>query len=300
MVAALQNQQNAGWYRFRIGDLECTSVWDGYIHHSYDGLFPNADPEEMARLKVEYRLPIDYIPMDLNPVVVNMGDRLVLIDAGMGQYSDMFGDKMGRLLENMAAAGLDPADIDVVLMTHLHPDHSFGLRRPDMSAAFPNAEIHVSRQDWEEWTDAENLTRSDHKKAWTQGTLEALKPYEGKVKTFEIGDEVLPGVTSVSAAGHSSGQSAFVFESKGEKVMFTGDLAHHQVYDPIHPEWYFHMDFDSDPALGAQAKRDVFEKVCAEGIRYHGYHFPFPGLGDLTKEADGTFRFHLEPVTPRL
>lgn len=300
MVAKKQNRQNDGWYRFFVGELECTSIWDGYIHHGYEGIYPNADAEEMARLKAEYRLPEDFIPMDLNPVVVNMGDRLVLIDAGMGRYSDMFGNTMGHLTRNMEAAGLDPADVDVVLMTHLHPDHSFGLIHPDSSPVFPNAELHVSRLDWEEWTDKENLERNDHKKPWTEGTIASLKPYEGKINLFEMGDAVLPGVTTMSVAGHSSGQAAFIFESKGEKVVFTGDVAHHHIYDPIHPEWYFHMDFDTDPALGASAKRDIFERVCAEGILYHGYHFPFPGLGEIVPAADGTYRWFGDQFTPRL
>ncbi|MZR13431.1 MBL fold metallo-hydrolase [Maritimibacter sp. DP07] len=300
MVAKRLNTQNAGWYRFLIGDFECTSLWDGYIHHGYEGIFPNADSEEMERLKAEYRLPQDFIPMDLNPVVVNMGDKLVLIDAGMGKYSDMFGETMGLLEENMAAAGLDPADVDIVLMTHLHPDHSFGLIKSDGSAVFPNAEVHVSRLDHEEWTDPANLDRNDHKKPWTEGTIQALKPYEGKIKLFELGEEVLPGVTTMSVVGHSSGQAAFIFESKGDQVVFTGDAAHHHIFDPIHPEWYFHMDFDTDPERGAQAKADIFERVCDDGILYHGYHFPFPGLGEIVPAGDGTYRWIGDQFTPRL
>tara|TARA_R110000751_G_scaffold307401_1_gene428440 strand:- start:21 stop:404 length:384 start_codon:yes stop_codon:yes gene_type:complete len=119
MTAKLLNTQNAGWYRFKIGQLECTTIWDGYIHHGYEGIFPNADPAEMARLKKEYRLPEDHIPMDLNPAVVNTGDKLILIDAGMGKTSDMFGDTMGHTVDNLAAAGINPDDIDMVLMTHL-------------------------------------------------------------------------------------------------------------------------------------------------------------------------------------
>lgn len=300
MPAKKQNQQNAGWYRFLVGDFECTSIWDGYIHHGYEGIYPNAEAEEMARLKAEYRLPEDFIPMDLIPATVNTGDRLVLIDAGMGQYSDMFGDTMGHTLKNLAAAGIDPGDIDTILMTHLHPDHSFGLVNPDMSPAFPKAEIYVSRPDFEEWTAEENLLRNDHKKPWTEGTIASLKPYGDKVNLFELGDTIMPGVTTMSVAGHSSGQAAFIFESKGEKVVFTGDVAHHHIFDPVHPEWFFHMDFDTDPELGARAKTDIFSRVAKEGILYHGYHFPFPGIGDIVPHPDGTYRWFGDQFTPRL
>jgi len=297
--APKQGTQNAGWYRFHLGDFECTVAWDGYIHHSYEGIYPNAAPEEMARLKAENRLPVDHIPMDLNPVVVNTGDRLVLIDTGMGKWSTMFGDKMGRLTENLAAAGIAPEQIDDILMTHLHPDHSFGLVHPDGTPIYPNARLHVCDADWAEWTDERNLTRNDFRKPWTEGTLKAVAPYRGRLQLFRAGDKLLNCVTTASVAGHARGMTAFIFESRGQKVMFTGDVAHHQIYDPVHPEWFFHMDYDSDPQQGARAKSVIFGRAVDEGIRFHGYHFPYPGLGDLERQADGTYRFHAEAVTPR-
>ena len=194
MSAPFQGTQNAGWYRFCVGKLECTALWDGYIHHGYEGIFPNADPTEMLRLKEAYRLPLDHIPMDLNPVVVNTGDRLYLIDAGMGRTSTMFGDTMGRLMENLAAAGFKPGQVDAVLMTHLHPDHSFGLINPDGSKAFPNADLYCSEADWAEWTDESNLRRNDFRAAWTDGTLKAVGPYRDRLKLFNAGEMLAPGL----------------------------------------------------------------------------------------------------------
>lgn len=300
MAGKKLNTQIAGWYRFKVGEFECTSIWDGYIHHAYDGLFPNGDQAELDRLKIEYRLPEDHIPMDLNPVVVNTGDKLVLIDAGMGTYSTVFGDTMGYTQDNMKAAGINPEDIDVILMTHLHPDHSFGLIDAEGQAVYPNATLYVARLDWEEWTDEANLTRNDHKGPWTEGTLAAVKPYRDRLELFDLGADLMPGVGTMSVAGHSLGQAAFIFENNGEKVVFTGDAAHHHVFDPVHPEWFFHNDYDSDPQQGADAKAEIFARAVDEGIRYHGYHFPFPGLGDIVRIPDGTYRFHGEAVTPRL
>jgi len=228
MTAKILNTQNAGWYRFKVGGLECTTIWDGYIHHAYEGIFPNADPAEIARLKKEYRLPEDYIPMDLNPAVVNTGDKLILIDAGMGKASQMFGDALGCTVDNLRAAGIDPDDIDIVLMTHLHPDHSFGLIHEDGSAVYKNADLYVSDVDWAEWTDEANLTRNDFRKDWTEGTLAAVAPYRARLKLVKMGEEIMPGIKTMSVAGHSLGQCAYIFESNGEKVVFTGDVAHHQ------------------------------------------------------------------------
>lgn len=300
MSAPCQNRQNAGWYRFRIGDFEGTAVWDGYIHHSYDGIYPNADPAEMLALKQAHRLPLDHIPMDLNPVVVNTGEKLLLIDAGMGQSVQWFGPGMGRLMQNLAAAGIAPQDIDAVLMTHLHPDHAYGLILADGSAAFPKAEVYCSDLDWAEWTNPESLKLDSFRAPWTQGVLAAIQPYAGRIRTFAAGDRLFPGVSTVSVAGHAAGMCAYRFESQGEKVIFTGDVAHHQVFDPSHPEWFFHMDYDTSPEQGAAAKSSIFAKVVAEKIRFHGYHFPFPGLGDVLPMEDGTYRFHAEAFSPRL
>lgn len=300
MSAPFQNNQNAGWWRFKLGDWECTVIWDGYIHHAYEGIYPNADPAEMARLQRLYRLPPDHIPMDLNPVIVNTGENLILIDTGMGKKRPLFGEFMGRTEENMRAAGIDPKDIDVILMTHLHPDHSFGLINQDGAALYPNARLYCTQKDWDEWTNEENLTRNDHYKEWTEGTLESVAPYRERLTLFEPGEEVLPRVKTMSVAGHSLGQVAYIFENGGDKVVFTGDVAHHQVYDPIHPEWFFHMDYDSDPELGARAKSDIFKRVVGEQIRFHGYHFPYPGLGVIEDQGDGTYLFHADLPNPRI
>lgn len=300
MTASKLNSQNSGWYRFTIGDLECTSLWDGYIHHGYEGIFPNAPATEMARLQEAYHLPSDHIPMDLNPVVVNTGNKLILIDAGMGRSSQMFGPFLGRLTENMRASGIEPEDIDAVLMTHLHPDHSFGLIQPDGSAAFANADLYCTEADWSEWTDAANVTRNDFRGPWTEGTLAAVAPYRDRLHLFQPGDELFPGVSTFSVAGHAAGMCAYIFESQGEKVVFTGDVCHHQVYDLYHPEWFFHMDYDTNPQQGAEAKAAILAKTVVEGIRFHGYHFPFPGLGDVVQAEDGTYRFHAQAFNPRM
>ncbi|WMS43779.1 MBL fold metallo-hydrolase [Acuticoccus sp. MNP-M23] len=300
MAAPRLNTQVPGWYRFLIGEFECTIIWDGYIHHLYDGLFPNGDPAEVQRLQEAYRLPLDHIPMDLNPALVNTADRLFVVDTGMGQKRPIMGDFTGKMAQNMASAGLHQADVDVVLITHMHPDHTFGLIRPDGSKTYPNADLVVPRIDWEEWTDTRNLGRDDFRGVWTEGILEAVAPYRDRIRLVEPGEQPFAGVSVMSVAGHSSGQCAYIFESNGEKVIFTGDATHHHVFDPHHPEWFFHNEFDSNPAQGAEAKATVFRKAVDERLRFHGYHFPYPGLGIIIPADDGSFRYLPDMPTPRL
>jgi glyoxylase-like metal-dependent hydrolase (beta-lactamase superfamily II) len=301
MTAPLTHRQNAGWHRFRLGAFEGTVVWDGYIHHGYEGIFPNAPAEEMARLQQAYRLPSDHIPMDLNPVVINTGEKLYLIDTGMGPTVTWWGETMGHLLPNLSAAGIAPEQIDAILITHLHPDHCFGLLDALGRPAFPNAEVYVSDDDWAEWTDQSSLRRTNsHHASWTEGALKSIEPYRDRVKIFKAGDRLAPELTTFSVRGHAAGMVAYIFESEGEKMAFTGDVCHHQVYDPYHPEWFFHMDFDTSPEQGAASKRAIFEKCVAEDILFHGYHFPYPGMGEMVDHGDGTYRFLPTLVNPRL
>lgn len=300
MSAPFQKTQNAGWHRFNIGAFEGTVIWDGWIDHGYDEFWPNGDRDELNRLIAEYQLATPTFAMDLNVVVVNTGDRLIAVDAGMGRDITWFGEDMGEMPSNMAHAGIDPKDIDTVLMTHLHPDHVCGLIHPDGSAVFPNAELFVSEPDWAEWTDESRLDLTDHRGPWTAEAIRSVKPYLDRVKLFQMGDKLFDGVSTIAGPGHSGGQTGFLFESEGEKIVFTGDVAHHAIFDPIHPEWAFHSEYDTDPALGAQSKAELFAQVVRDDIRFHGYHFPFPGLGRIVDAGDGTYRFVADPVSPRL
>ncbi|MGZ9810260.1 MBL fold metallo-hydrolase [Pseudoroseicyclus sp. H15] len=301
MNAPVTNRQNAGWHRFRLGAFEGTVVWDGYIHHPYESFFPNAPAEEMARLKEEYRLPEDHIPMDLNPVVMNTCGKLWLIDTGMGPTVTWWGETMGEIISNLKAAGIEPDQIDGILLTHLHPDHAFGLIDAEGRAAFPNATLYVSDVDWAEWTNEANVSKTDsHIGSWTEGARKAVAPYRDRLSIFKAGEDIAPGITTFSVAGHAAGMVAFIFESEGQKMAFTGDACHHQVYDPHHPEWFFHMEFDTSPEQGTEAKRAIFKKCVEEGITFHGYHFPYPGMGEIIDHGDGTYRFMPVMVNPRL
>jgi len=150
---------------------------------------------------------------------------------------------------------------------------------PTAAPLFQTQTFIAGKTDWAEWTNEENLSRNDFRGPWTQGTLEAVAPYRHRLRLFKSGASLAPGLTTHSVAGHAAGMVAYIFESEGQKVMFTGDLAHHQVFDPHHPEWFFHMDYDTDPALGAAAKAEVFAKGGCGEYPLPRVPFPLPRAG---------------------
>jgi glyoxylase-like metal-dependent hydrolase (beta-lactamase superfamily II) len=299
MTSEIRNTQNAGWYRFKVGAFECTAIWDGYLLQTYQGIYPNAKPGELETLREDNLLHPDHIPMDLNVLVVNTRKNLLVVDAGMGETVKMFGEGMGRMRENLRAAGIDPADVDHVLMTHLHPDHAFGLIDNRAAAVFPKAVFCVTQPELDEWTAEAKLQLNDFRVDWVKGTIPAVAPYRDRLRVVEEGSRIVEGVSVTMAAGHSSGQCCYRFESQGQKLLVIGDTAHHPIYDLVHTDWYYSMDYDSNPSQGAEAKEKIFAEIADSGAFVLAYHFPFPGLGRIARR-NGAYAFYPIPFNPLL
>lgn len=284
------NTQNTGWFRFKLGEFECTAVWDGRLFQPYEGIYPNADPQELAKLKHKYRLPKDFIPMDLNVLVVNTGKHIILCDPGMGKNSTMFGEGMGFMVDNLIASGIDPDDVDLVLLSHLHPDHSYGLLSDRGTPVFKNARLGVARPEWDYWTDDAKLGVSDFRAQWVKGTIEAVAPYRERMLWVEDNAVLVPGVIAKWTPGHSPGHSAYLFQSSGSSLMSLGDCTHHAVYEVQHPEWYYSTNYDTVPDQAVASRFMIYNLIVAGNYQVMGYHFPWPGIGHIEKR-DGIFEF---------
>jgi glyoxylase-like metal-dependent hydrolase (beta-lactamase superfamily II) len=283
------NPRDLGWFRFKLGEFECTAVWDGTLYQPYEGIYPNADPGEIRNLMKKYDLPQDNIPMDLNVLIVNTGQDLIMVDPGMGT-GDIFGDGMGHMPANLEAAGIDPDDISLVLISHLHPDHAWGLVDGKGAPIFDKARLGVTKLDWDYWTDEAKLECDDHRAAWVKGTLDSVAPYRDRMVWVEDDAEIVPGASAKLTPGHSPGHSAFLFQSSGENLMSLGDCTHHAVYEVQHPEWYYSLDYDTIPDLAVKSRRMIYNLVVSGKHQVMGYHFPWPGLGHIEKN-DGVFEF---------
>lgn len=156
--APVASTQAPAFYRFKLGAFEVTVVSDGPLHMGEPkaGIFTGVSKEEIVKSLADNFLPIDDMLLEQNVLVINTGDRVILIDTGIGG-DRMMGNDAGRLLANLKAAGIEPKDVDAVVLTHAHPDHCWALMADDGTRNFPNAQIYLTQADLDFWTDEGKL-----------------------------------------------------------------------------------------------------------------------------------------------
>src|SRR6201995_1034221 len=221
--------QAPGFYRYKVGTHECTSINDGARSFPLPDTFVTnvPKPEALAAAEAAY-MPKGMVTVPFNPQLINTGGKLALIDCGNGIGAlEATKGQAGRMMQNLAAAGVDPKSVDVVLMSHLHPDHTNGIRAADGSLAFPNAEIMVPAKDWEFWMSDENAAKAQSNEMMKNYFANVRKIYNGiesKVTRYDWGKEVAPGITSISTPGHTPGHTSFAVASGGSKVLIQSDV----------------------------------------------------------------------------
>jgi glyoxylase-like metal-dependent hydrolase (beta-lactamase superfamily II) len=281
---------NPGWYRFKLGSFEITVVSDGPMPLKPPSSgFSDAPLDEVDALLTENFLPTDQLLLGMNALVINTGKHVVLVDTGMGEsmgeLSHMFGPSTCHLLSNLAAAGFRPEDIDVVAITHAHPDHCWGLVDESGNRVFPNAQVAIAQEELDYWFDTNNRSVSYFAEVSVDGAIKNLTPYLDFLIIVPDGGEVVPGIKALLCAGHSPGHNGYVISSGNDVMVTTGDLAHHYILAMKHPEW--HISYDTDSDMAVQSRRRIFDMLADQKLLTHGYHFPWPGLGHVVKEGNG-------------
>ena len=283
------------FYRFKFGNAEATVVSDGPL--------PLGDPstaflgltkDEIARQLSSNYLPLENAVLEQNALIVNTGNQVVLFDTGMGSAKD-FGPTTGKLLASMKAAGIDPKDIDAVVMSHGHIDHLGGNVGDDGKSNFPNAQFYIQQSDLEFWTD-EKLAGGPLKSFLAQAKKNLL-PVRDRVVFFKDGQEFLPGVTAIGAPGHTVGHTIFNIQSAGKSMAYIGDLTHHPVLLMEKPLTEF--AYDTDPKQAAQTRVKLLNMLAADKTPIVAYHFAWPGFGHVAKQGDG-FRYFPSPMNMAL
>ena len=285
--------QAPAFYRFPLGAFELTVLSDGPLHMGppQANVFSETSKEDMIRALTENHLPTANVSLDQNVLMVNTGNQLVLIDTGLGAFK-MMGNDSGRLLSNLKAAGINPSDVDAVLLTHAHGDHCFGLLAADGSRVFPNAQVHITQADYDFWTDEAKVSHPEIGQ-FVAATRKHLLPIRDRMVFIKDGQEVAPGIEAIAAPGHTVGHAAFMITSQGHSICNIGDLAHHHVISVETPRKAF--GYDTDGKQGVASRLKAFEMLTALRIPLIAYHFPWPGIGHVDRYGDG-FRYFPSPM----
>jgi glyoxylase-like metal-dependent hydrolase (beta-lactamase superfamily II) len=291
--APLANTPAPGFYRFKVGSFEATVVSDGPLHMGPPaaGVFSDVSKEQMVKELNDNFLPSDQVLMDQNALVINTGERVILFDTGVGT-AKAFGPDSGRLITSLKAAGLDPKDVDAIVLTHAHPDHCWGLMADDGSRNFPNAQIYMAQADLDFWTDEGKLTHPQLKD-FIAGTRKHLLPNRDRIVFVRDGQEFLPGIQAMAAPGHTVGHTVYVITSQGKTLCNAGDIAHHHTIMVENPRREF--SYDTDGKQGVASRLRVFDMLTSQRVAAVTYHFPWPGLGHIGKQGDG-YRYFPEPL----
>ena len=289
-AAPAASAQAPGFYRYKVGSIEITVATDGANRLPItDEFVVNVKKEEVNAALAEAFMEPGVFVGPYNPIVLNTGSKLVLVDTGTGEVAyKVSKGQTGQLLINLAAAGIDANAIDTVLISHYHGDHINGLLRADGALAFPNAEILVPAKEHAYWLDDGEMSRSptkriadNHKNVRRVISGEVLK----RLRTYEWDKEVLPGVTAVGTPGHTPGHTSHIVTSGASKLYVQADVTHAPFLFARHPGW--HAFYDHEPVLAEATRRKVYDMLAAERMTVQGFHYPFPSVAHVEKTATG-------------
>src|SRR5882757_10325583 len=284
-AAPQHHDQVPGFFRLKVGDLEVTSLFDGPAvvdTHWLTGEKATLDGV-LSALHTDPHL-LDAADTGF---LVNTGKQVILVDAGSGMW--IGGGALGHLASNLQSAGYTPAEVDLVLVTHLHSDHVGGLTTQDGNRVFPNAEIYVAKAESDFWLSPEIAAKSPKDvQPFFQSAQAIAAPYikAGKWHTFRGTEPIVDGMQVVPLHGHTPGHTGYEFSSKGQKILFWGDIVHAQRVQLQRPE--VTAIFDIDQTVAAATRNELLSKLVREDVLIAVPHSSFfPPLGRLRKEGSG-------------
>ncbi|WP_432721336.1 MBL fold metallo-hydrolase [Jeongeupia wiesaeckerbachi] len=277
------NAQVPGFYRMAVGDFVVTALYDGYIDLD-PTLLKGASAQDIQTLLARMFLQsTPGVQTAVNAFLVHTGDKLVLVDSGAGKC---FGPALGGIVANLKAAGYTPEQVDLVLLTHLHPDHACGISTADGKPVFPNADVYVAKSESDFWlNDAAAAKAPQDTRPFFKMAKDSILPYarQGRFRVFNAGDKLLPGVSSVVASGHTPGHTAYLLSSKNQSLLLWGDLVHSHSVQFARPEVSLEFDVNSEQAIAT--RKAIFANAAKDKLWVGGAHLPFPGIGHVRTEG---------------
>lgn len=265
-------------YAVQMGDIEVLVISDGVLPIPAQVLAHNVERGVLDAWLDEQFLPREIAEWPLNVLVVRSGDQTILVDAGLGMDPDLKLSKAGRLVQRLEAAGIDPASITDVVLTHMHMDHIGGLIVAGMRDRLrPDLRVHVAASEVAFW-EAPDFSRT----VMPQGFPDALRAaakrfidqYGDRVRTFDEEYEVAPGVTAYRTGGHTPGHSVVSIVSGDDRLTFVGDAIFQVGFE--RPHWF--NGFEHDPEESARVRIALLQKFAATRELCVGTHLPFPSM----------------------
>ena len=269
-AAPAAGKQNAGWYRYKVGEFEVTVVTDGQGSNPLGDSYVVNTPKDAVAKDLEAQfLPKDKVIHTYTPVVINTGSKLVAIDTGLGlgTYAQSKG-ALGQYHANLKAAGIDANTIDVVIISHFHGDHINGLIGPDNKPP-------------------------DVPKPQMPNPKRVFGALGDKVTKYQDKKELVPGITSVFTPGHTHGHHSHIVSSGNNTLLVQADVtAGAATLFVRNPDWQF--VFDSDKPTAVATRKKLYDMASADRMMVQGFHLPFPAAGYIEKAGNG---YRLVPAT---
>lgn len=276
------------FFRCKIGAFEITTISDSeaFIDGPYPIIGANTSEAVVQQLMRDHRLLERKYQPGFSPTLINTGKHLVLFDTGNGANGFIPRPNGGWLAEQLLPAGFKPEQIDIVVLSHGHPDHVGGLME-NGAPLFPNARYVIGQRDYDFWAPEGRHAGELEKLAAVFRTN--TKQIADKFSFINPGEDIVTGIRSIEAHGHTPGHLAFLIESNNQSLLFWGDCAHHHVASLAQPNW--HCAFDIDKEQGAKTRQRIFDMAATEKFPVVGYHMPFPSLGYVERLQGTGFRW---------
>ncbi|KYC39975.1 MBL fold metallo-hydrolase [Scytonema hofmannii PCC 7110] len=278
--------QVPGFYSFRLGEFTITALSDGTVPQDLNKVLTNANSAEIERL-LHRNFRTNPIEASINAFLIDTGDKQVLVDTGVGQ---LFGPKLGgKLQASLKASGYTPNEIDMILLTHIHADHSGGLVE-NGRLMFPTATVYVGKPDVDFWLDPANAANAERlrlDRKYFDEAVKTVKPYldAGKLKSFSGETVILAGIIALPTPGHTPGHSFYLVESGGESIEFCGDIVHFASIQFPNPK--IAVVYDVNPNAAAEQREKQFARAEKSRRLVATAHLPFPGVGHIRAEKQG-------------